>query len=268
VTYAAHDGPAGYSATPENPIATGRQDDDPPMWDTLGAAETYNPVTTALRLRAVMRMLGMNSKHGLHAWDRRRNDPLGPHGIAFLYADPVPGRQDLFELRAGTRLFLDGEDVRDLHRVVYEINDVARRRILANPHQSVVPHLVNRFDDDLTSAATYYGVAVSSLDGMDGTWADVLKTANGPQEVGGRCYILLADECRIIMDRPARAYGALLLRSSLYIDAPPAYRWSRLDRSNISFQDDQTFLLMRTLHEEITQNYRWVATHGGRRGGR
>ena len=75
MTYTAHDG---------TPTQTG-------YGAGGGGGSVYDPVLAALRLSAVLRMQQMNTRHVMHAWDRRRSDPLGPHAVAFLYAVPQPG---------------------------------------------------------------------------------------------------------------------------------------------------------------------------------
>jgi hypothetical protein len=169
----------------------------------------------------------MNQMHAVHAWDRRRSKPIGPHGLAFLYADldsnSVP-RQPYYDVRIATRLFLGGPEVDDLVGLLYEMSDIAEGYLADGGVFDPLVHMTQRADD-MSPQAYYIGVGVSTLDGMYGPWRDVQHRAQGALEVPGRCYALLADTTRMRIDRPARPHEQITIESTLNINTDGAMQY-------------------------------------------
>src|SRR5690349_21257281 len=85
----------------------------------------FDPVTAMIRNRVIDRMIRMSVRHGAHAWRHRRDRPVGPHAVAFLYADPVPKDtpqdRQFFDVAAATRMVGEHPDVADLPRLLYRL---------------------------------------------------------------------------------------------------------------------------------------------------
>ncbi len=204
-----------------------QQHQDPRAW----TPEKHDPVAAEIRNRIVDRLTIMNSRHALNAWDLRRKTPIGPHGLAFLYADPIPGgEKPRYDVAAGTRLFLDGEDVRDLSELLGSVIRIASGRLERGEDFDPLACMVDRADT-MSSEATYVGVGVSTLDTPDMSWAESQVRATGPLGVPGRCYGLLSDGTRLLVDRAAHMVGPARVHSSRHLDVEPGNptrRWSWL----------------------------------------
>ena len=86
----------------------------------------HDPTAADLRNQVIERLRRMNARHSFYAWERRNSDPLGPHGLAFFYADPQPEHQPThYVLATATRMFLDGSDVDDLPQLLYNLTGIA-----------------------------------------------------------------------------------------------------------------------------------------------
>lgn len=177
----------------------------------------HNPVHADARNRVIDRLLEMNSLHALRAWDLRRLDPLGPHGLAFHYADLGPKPAHAAEpdtgwsLRTATRLWLDGEREADLPGLLMRL--VAQAEELGEDFDPRV-QMSNRFEP-MARTASYLGLGVSSLDTDTGAWYDVMGTVSGVLNIPGRCYAVFWDGARVVVDRRGEnEYRAVRVRSS------------------------------------------------------
>ena len=203
-----------------------------------GAAPPVDPHrdATAVEVRnlVVDRLRQMNARHAMHAFDRMRSDPIGPHGLAFLYRDiETPGHPPRYAVQAATRLFPAGDDVLHLPRLLREMAGIGRA-YQARPNFDPLRSMMNRYDE-VSPQAQYIGVGVSSLDGPDGRWQDVRLHATSALDIPGRSYALLIDGSRIVLDRGARYGGAGRIQSSHPLDAGPglSFRtWSWLSGSD------------------------------------
>jgi hypothetical protein len=203
-------------------------------------------------------MRKMNSRHAMNAWDRRRrNDAIGPHALAFCYQD-LQGTPPRCVVAVGTRLFLDDPDVRDLNRLLYTMIGIGQGYVdkagAFDPRRT----MCNR-EDPMGPQARYIGVAVSSLDTPAGGWARVRQYVEGPLDVPGRCFVLLADGTRMLIDRGGdRALGAMTVQTTnrldlslgdptrhcrlvpdLATDPATAETWQWLDRLHLTVVDGQ-----------------------------
>jgi hypothetical protein len=195
--------------------------------------ETHDPTAAQVRNAAATRLQFMNSMHAVHAWERRRSKPIGTHALAFLYADPDPRSspdRPHYEVRSATRLFLDGDEVRDLVQLLYEMCDIAYSYLANNGIFDPLVHMTQRVDE-MSGRAVYVGVGVSSLNTAAGSWEKVQTQVGGALEIPGRCFVVLTDTTRILIERPARPYDPLRILStkSLNVDVGIQYRpWRML----------------------------------------
>jgi hypothetical protein len=194
----------------------------------------HDPVAAQIRNDVAGRMQEMNSRHALNAWELRRKNPIGPHALAFLYAEP-DGRElqaglERYAVKAATRLFLDGDDVRDLATLLHRMVAIAADRLTAGLDFDPRKAMTNRADP-MSSRASYIGVAWSTLDSAAGTWEDMQRTVDGPLAVPGEAYVLLKDKTRMIIDRQPGPLG-VRLRSTRSLDVVlgnpmTAWRWMK-----------------------------------------
>src|SRR5262249_25091269 len=148
-----------------------------------------------------------------HAWRHRRDRPVAPHALGFLYADPIPPAEDgrrYYHVVAATRMVNDDPAVRDLPALLYRLAALARERYLPTPGGFDPAVHMTTHQDEPSGAARYIGLGVSTLDTPAGTWDDVQASAGGADEVPGRCYALLCDGTAILADRGGRdSFGAV-----------------------------------------------------------
>ncbi len=184
----------------------------------------HDPVAADLRNQIVDRLRRMNLLHARHAWERRHRDPLGPHGLAFFYTTPPRGRPPRCTLRTATRLFLDGAEVQDLPRLLYDLVGVARGYLHGgrfDPRTQMADRV-----EPMSPLASYIGIGVSTLDTPAGTWTEVRSSAGSELEVPGRCVALLVDGTMLLCDRGGeRQFGAFEISSTQSLDVVPGQPW-------------------------------------------
>lgn len=113
------------------------------------------------RLRLVAR------RHARHQADRRwRGEfPLARHVVVFFYREPGPA--EVYGLvRVATRLEKDGAEVTDPYAFVTQLHDLAREYVSRGRFDPRT-HLANRAEPDMSSAASYVGLGVTTLDPDD-----------------------------------------------------------------------------------------------------
>ena len=91
------------------------------------------------------------------------------------------------------------------------------------------------------------------------------QTANGPLDIPGRCYLLLGDGCRIMLDRPRQAYGAVAVQSTHHMEVVPGMRWAWLRHDPDDHFYDQLWNWLHTLHLAVAENYRRASADAMRR---
>lgn len=231
--------------------------------------EPRDPVAAQVRNAVTNRLQFMNSMHAVHAWDGRRAKPIGPHGLAFLYADLDPHSDPArphYEARIATRLFLDGEDVDDLVRLLYELGAIAEDYLKDGGVFDPLQHMVQRRKDSpVPPNAVYIGVGVSSLDSAGGRWRDIEQRVSSALEVPGRCYASLTDNTRIKIERPARPYDPLQVWStrSLNVDGTLHYRsWRYLVDDAADAQTNAVWRWLIRLNELTIEGQRRLAAAG------
>jgi hypothetical protein len=189
----------------------------------------HDDAAADLRNQIVDRLRRMNALHLQHAWETRRRDPIGPHAVVFFYADTASHRPLRYRLTCATRMFLDGADVRDLPRLLFELGGIAEgyREVGGfEPRTQMATRI-----EPMPSRAVYVGLGVSSLDTPSGDWATVLASGAGPVNIPGRCLAYLSDGAMLLCDRRgADEYGAFHIWSTHSLDVHfgvphRAWRW-------------------------------------------
>jgi hypothetical protein len=219
--------------------------------------DAHDAASADLRAQVVDRLRLMNALHTQHAWYRRHSQPIGPHGLAFFYAEPGQREPVRFTLRTATRLFLDGPDVSDAPRLLYEICGIAA----GYAQQGRIDPRTQMADrcEPMAASATFVGVGLSTLDTHSGSWAQVRGQASGPLDIPGRGLAVLADETRVLIDRRGRdEYSAFHVQATHSLDVvpgQPALRWrwnpDLAERSDAAIRDVWHFLahLGAVIHE-------------------
>ncbi|HEX6871648.1 MAG TPA: hypothetical protein VF163_11175 [Micromonosporaceae bacterium] len=193
--------------------------------------QPHDPVAARIRNLVIDRILRMNARHATHAWLQRRSQPVGPHGLAFFYCDPVspppaasggstldagsPATAGGYAVAAATRLVNDGEDVRDLARLLYRFATLARERYLPDAGGfDPVAHMTNRHDP-MSASASYIGLGISSLDTEAADWEEAQRTASGPLDIAGRCFVVLRDGSTMVIERGGQdVFGEVRIAST------------------------------------------------------
>jgi hypothetical protein len=217
-----------------------------------------DPTDSALRLQVVDRLRLMNTRQAMHAWDRRRGDPLGPHGLAFLYYDLEPFGGKWLEVKAGTRLFLDGDDVQDLPSLLRSMAAVARN-YAEHGRLDPLTMMANR-SDAMSPQARFAGIAVSSLDSPEGPWRKVQKRALGPLDVSGRCYAILTDGTKLLIDRNGmHTTGRLEIQSTGQLEdmtGSIGRSWTWLREGNVDTATRAVWSALELLHHVLVDGLR------------
>jgi hypothetical protein len=169
----------------------------------------------ALRGEVAVRLRSMNGMHATHARDTYgRKDELAPYAVAFFWAEAFElpdqaspdGSRTVYELRTGTRLLLSGPMAADPVTVLAELTRVASR---SGPDPWA--RMIDR-GDKRSRRAEPIGVGLSSLDVPGRRWVDRAHRADGPLDVPGRAFALLADLSAILVERPSPTDRARTVR--------------------------------------------------------
>ncbi|HKT05214.1 MAG TPA: hypothetical protein VJT31_37335 [Rugosimonospora sp.] len=162
-----------------------------------------------LRNQVVDRLRLMNTRHGHRAWEMAGTDPISPYGLAFFYVDRDGGTRSrhAWRIATATRLFLDGPEVGDLPRLLFEqvrIADEYRRGGMLDPRHQ----LANRAEAT-TGDARYFGLGVSTVDLPEYPWVRQRQSHSG-FDIVGRCFALLMDGTWLLLDRGHREQSTAL----------------------------------------------------------
>jgi hypothetical protein len=221
-------------------------------------AETHEAIAARSHGSVINRLQYMNSLHALHAWERRRSGPIGPHALAFVYAAAdlrSLGPRPYYEARVGKRLFKAGEDVEDLVGLLYQMVDIADGYLDNGGIFDPLAQMTQR-DDEVPADAIYIGLGVSSLDTPAGRWKEMQTHTRSGMAIPGRCMMLLVDRTSILADRPAQMHDPLQVRSNrpLGMDASVKYHvWRPLV---IEDQDLPTWQWLEQLHQRVVEGQR------------
>ena len=182
-------------------------------------------MSASVRNQVVVRLVRMNLRHAAHAWEHRRDRPVAPHAVCFLYVDrrPAEAQGEFLEVVAATRMFNDDPTVQDLPRLLHRLTVLARDRYAGTPGGFDPAVQMTGHHDQSSGAATYIGLGVSTLDTPAGGWAQMQQAATGPEDIAGRCLALLTDHTAMVLDRGASrdAFGAVSVHSTTDLNVAP-----------------------------------------------
>lgn len=163
--------------------------------------DTHDPNREAdLRQQALERLRYMNLQHAMYAWECRYRDPISPYGLAFLYVQPS-SRGTWPELKAATKLWLDGPEAVDPARLLYGLNHAVVQESARSRDFDLRWDLANRADDGMLGDAWYVGLGLSSLDTYSGRWTTVRTTAGDYTEIPGLILIVMIDSTIVACNR-------------------------------------------------------------------
>lgn len=183
-----------------------------------------------MRQQSLERLRYMNIQHAMHAWERRYHDPISPYGLAFLYVQ-ASARGAWQELKAATKLWLDGPEAADPARLLYGLNHVVTQDS-ARSDFDLRRDLANRVDEGMQEDAWYVGIGLSSLDTYSGRWSAACATAADHTEIPGLMLIVMIDSTAIVCNRRGtNEFGILDVRTTCPLGTSSLDRlhpWSRV----------------------------------------
>lgn len=194
----------------------------------------FDPVAASVRNQTIDRLVRMNVRHAVHAWEHRRDRPVAPHAIAFLYTAatfPEPGPDTepggvaahVVRLFAATRMVNDDPSVRELPQLLFRLTRLVRERYLPTPGGFDPAAQMSTHRDRAIGVACYAGLGVSTLDTPAGSWQEIQRRAEGVDDIPGRCLALLADNTAMLIDRgPTRTtFGSITVHSTGDLNLTP-----------------------------------------------
>ncbi|NES31911.1 hypothetical protein GCE86_15665 [Micromonospora terminaliae] len=214
--------PPGTRYRPADPPGYGVAGPAPAVWSPghareAGADGFSNPaVQHQIRQAVVHRVQYANALHASHYWDLRRTSPVGPHALVFLYASRDHGfadpRRPYYEIKAASRLFRDGSEVRDLPALLAELGEIAEGYLTGGGVFDPVAQMTQA-GEPMPTAARYVGVSVSSLlGGADEAGAE--PNGVGGMGIPGRNLVVMSDDNLLVVERPARAHEQVVVNST------------------------------------------------------
>lgn len=175
------------------------------------------------RVWAAHRLHMANLRHLAHAWERRFIDPLAPHALVILYAEPD------HEIRAAVRWLLDG-DADSLPGLLYQWLGLLRGYAQAAATLDPLVHLDPNHIDQMSDKAQFWGLAVSTLDTpLGGPWREVWPRRR-QVDIPGLAYLQLVDGSMTVIDRKgADEYGQTIAYTT---HLPQSALWGTWQRVN------------------------------------
>jgi hypothetical protein len=166
-----------------------------------------------LREQAVERMRFMSLQLAQHAWDLRFADPLAPHGLALLYAQPAR-HKGWYDLKAATRIWLEGDAPRNPADLVFGFTQSVQP-YATDPQFDVRTELANRSDTGMAPDAWFVGVGLVGLDTDKVTWEQARSQARSHLDIAATIRVVMVDETWITCERRAsQDYNAMVLRTT------------------------------------------------------
>lgn len=208
-------------------------------------------ITATFRSEVALRLRRFSILHARHAWERRRRDPLSPHGVALFYLEPhVPAIE---QLRTATRVFLADDEAAELPRVLYELARHAYEGYQSAPGFDPRAEMANRHDE-MSPQALFVGVGVSTLDTQYGDWSTAQGRARTDYDLPALCYARLIDGTHLRIDRGGRAQFDMCIVESSVSDANakygvPSMQWRWNPALAEVYDDDPTFHIWRWMGE-------------------
>ncbi|MEU4483010.1 hypothetical protein AB0F68_33905 [Micromonospora sp. NPDC023966] len=211
--------PGGYGAPGARGYAAGPA---PARWSSGDAAGSTarghadQAVQHQIRQAVVHRVQYANALHASHYWDLRRTTPVGPHALIFLYASLDPRstnpRQPYHEIKAASRLFRDGSEVRDLPALLAELCEIAEGYLAGGGVFDPVTQMTQA-GEPMPAGARYVGVSVSTLLGS-GDAVGTEPAGVGGTGIPGRNLVVMSDDNVLVVERSARAHEQVVVNST------------------------------------------------------
>ena len=180
-----------------------------------------------VRSEVVHRLVGMNLRHSMRAWTMRRDRPVAPWAVGFLYAYPTGTVYEgvaLYRVVAATRLVDHDDELPGPAHLLDRLADVADQRS-RDEHGWFDPTRMCTYRDSVPEAATYLGAALSCLGTAAEPW-DTLRQGDS-DDIPGHGYALLTDDTALMFTRTTRRH---LRRVTIYTTTPVGYQDHRSDR--------------------------------------
>jgi hypothetical protein len=198
---------AGYGQPPNsnpkppagNPAARRRPDNE-----AFYAQRHRLRVWAGVRNEVVHRLVEMNLRHSMHAWNVRRDRPVAPWAVGFLYTyatGTVYDGIELYQVAAATRLVDDDETLPGPAHLLYRLAGVAHERH-RDEYGWFDPTALCTYRDQVPRTATYLGVAVSCLGNQAEPWEELRR--GDSDDIPGHAYAVLADDGALLVKRGGR----------------------------------------------------------------
>ena len=195
-----HAGPPLRHAPAEAGPALSARDEEAALRESQKPARVW----AGVRSEVAHRLVGMNLRHGMHAWSVRRDRPVAAWAVAFLYAHPsgtVYEGVQLFTVAAAVRMVDHDPDLPGpahlLHRLV-AIGDQRHR----DEYGWFDPLAMCTYRDPVPATASYIGVGVSCLGTTAQPWEQLRR--GDTDDIPGHCYALLNDGAALLLTRGSR----------------------------------------------------------------
>ncbi|GAA2576384.1 hypothetical protein GCM10010399_02560 [Dactylosporangium fulvum] len=208
-------------------------------------------VTSEFRGAVVARLRKFSVMHARHSWQRRRRDPLAPHGVALFYFEPSARLYD--QLRTATRIFLADDEATSLPHLLYGLAQHAQDGYNTDPRFDPRTAMANRVDN-MSPYAIFAGIGVVTLDTPHGDWATVQRGARDELDLPGRCFARLIDGTMLLIDRGGeQQFNAMTVQCSIRDGnaqyGTPSMQWRWNPALAETTEDDPTFHVWRWMSE-------------------
>jgi hypothetical protein len=193
------DDPAAHRRASVDPTADRRAEQE-----AFYAQQHRLRVWSGIRNEVVHRLVGMNLRHAMHAWNVRRDRPVAPWAVGFLYTYATGTEYDgieLYAVAAATRLVDHDENLPGPAHLLYRLTGVAHERH-RDEYGWFDPAVLCTYRDPVPTTATYLGVAVSCLGNQAEPW-EALRRGDS-DDIPGHAYALLTDETALLLHRGGR----------------------------------------------------------------
>jgi hypothetical protein len=162
-------------------------------------------VWASIRSEVAHRLVGMNLRHGMHAWSERRDRPVAAWALAFLYAYPTGTVYDgvqLFTVAAAVRMVDHDPDLPGPAHLLHRLGSIGDQRH-RDAHGWFDPLTLCTYRDPVNESASYIGVGVSCLGTAAQPWEQLRRGST--DDIPGHCYALLNDGGVLLLTRAPRA---------------------------------------------------------------
>jgi hypothetical protein len=190
----------------------------PEDWQAAAQERERERMQALVRAETVTRLVWMNHRHALKAWDERRDRPVAPWALGFLFAEPSSVPAGMPQIKVASRLVNDDTDLGSGAHLLLRLRELIQQRYLV-PGRPFDPTPVVSYTEQVTVPAPYVGVGLSVLGNPTQPW-ETLRRGDS-NDIPGHCYAVLADGTFMLVDRAPRAE---LSRVTVHATAPMPYQ--------------------------------------------